>query len=68
MKFEPAPIGESLKGDMTELLHGLHVISAPDDECGVRCSHGGVCTLIKGHDGQHDAEGYCQWGGDIDEV
>ncbi|KKM89420.1 hypothetical protein LCGC14_1248870 [marine sediment metagenome] len=49
-------------GDMTVLLHGLHVLSAPEDECGYRCSHGGVCTLTEGHTGQHDADGHCQWG------
>lgn len=29
--------------------------------CLAGCSHGGVCTQPAGHDGVHDASGYCQW-------
>ena len=47
--------------DMTVLLHVTHMISAPEDECGVRCSHGGVCILTTDHDGLHDADGHCVW-------
>ena len=28
--------------------------------CGHYCSHGGICELPFGHEGQHDS-GYCQW-------
>ena len=47
--------------DMTVLLHATHMLSAPEDECGRRCSHGGVCTLTVGHAVDHDAGGFCQW-------
>ena len=52
--------------DMTVLLHARHMLSAPEDECGNRCSHGGVCTLTEHHSGQHDADGHCQWGKDTE--
>ena len=29
--------------------------------CATPCSHGGLCSLEPGHDGLHDASGYCQW-------
>lgn len=29
--------------------------------CVSYCSHGGVCILDAGHEGQHDSD-YCQWG------
>lgn len=28
--------------------------------CETYCSHGGVCELERGHEGQHDSR-YCQW-------
>lgn len=31
--------------------------------CETYCSHGGVCELEQGHEGQHDSR-YCQWGDD----
>ena len=29
--------------------------------CGAYCTHGGVCVLKMGHEGQHDSY-YCKWG------
>lgn len=29
--------------------------------CGNYCTHGGACSLPRGHDGQHSASGYCTW-------
>lgn len=29
--------------------------------CDTYCTHGGECSLEAGHDGLHDASGYCQW-------
>jgi len=57
------PLGESGQGDFTVVVHALHMLAAPEDECGRRCTHGGVCTLVKGHQEPHDADGHCQWGG-----
>jgi hypothetical protein len=31
-----------------------------EDSCSTYCSHGGVCTLSRGHDGLHDSR-YCKW-------
>lgn len=31
------------------------------DTCMARCSHGGVCTLDRNHQGLHDAGGYCSF-------
>lgn len=30
-------------------------------ECGARCEHGGFCSDAPGHDGLHNASGYCTW-------
>jgi hypothetical protein len=32
--------------------------------CSKVCTHGGVCDLDEGHNGQHSASGYCTWNGD----
>ena len=32
-----------------------------DEDCNAYCSHGGICVLNAGHEGQHDTK-YCQWG------
>jgi len=32
-------------------------------DCNSYCSHGGVCELEDGHEGQHDSR-YCQWSDD----
>lgn len=29
--------------------------------CGRRCSHGGACTLDRGHEGKHSAGGFCEF-------
>lgn len=31
-----------------------------DLPCGSCCEHGGVCVLLRGHQGDHDSR-YCRW-------
>ena len=52
MKTEAQKLGTIIVDILTTL---------DDSRCYARCEHGGACALEIGHDGDHDADGLCQW-------
>ena len=48
-----------LMGD--EAVDAENAMFASLGYCAAECSHGGCCTLDKGHTGNHSASGMCEW-------